>query len=41
MIQAPEPGQDVEVVPADFGNEFAGAIRVNAAQAAAVAAGVT
>ena len=40
MIQAPEPGQDVEVVPADFGNEFAGAIRVNAAQAAAVAAGV-
>ena len=40
MLQAPEPGKDVEVVPADFGNEFAGAIRVNAAQAAAVAAGV-
>jgi cell wall-associated NlpC family hydrolase len=38
MIQAPEPGKDVEVVPADFGNEFAGAIRVNAAQASAVAA---
>ena len=37
MIQAPEPGKDVEVVPADFGNEFAGAIRVNVAQAAAVA----
>jgi cell wall-associated NlpC family hydrolase len=38
MIQAPEPGKDVEVVPADFGNEFAGAIRVNVAQAAAIAA---
>ena len=25
MIQAPEPGLDVEVVPADFGSEFAGA----------------
>jgi peptidoglycan DL-endopeptidase CwlO len=37
MIQAPEPGQDVEIVPADVGNEFAGAIRVNPAQAAAVA----
>jgi cell wall-associated NlpC family hydrolase len=40
MIQAPEPGQNVEVVPADFGNEFAGAVRVNVAQAAAVAARV-
>ena len=40
MIQAPEPGKNVEVVPADFGNEFAGAIRVNAPQAAAVAARV-
>jgi len=37
MIQAPEPGQDVEIVPADVGREFAGAIRVNPAQAAAVA----
>jgi cell wall-associated NlpC family hydrolase len=37
MIQAPEPGEDVQVVPADFGNEFAGAVRVNPAQAAAVA----
>ena len=37
MIQAPEPGQHVEIVPADVGNEFAGAIRVNPAQAAAVA----
>jgi cell wall-associated NlpC family hydrolase len=37
MIQAPEPGKNVEVVPADFGNEFAGAVRVNIPQAAAVA----
>jgi peptidoglycan DL-endopeptidase CwlO len=28
MIQAPEPGMDVEVVPASFGTQFAGAIRV-------------
>jgi peptidoglycan DL-endopeptidase CwlO len=40
MIQAPEPGEDVEVVPADFGSEFAGAVQVNPAQAAAVAAQV-
>jgi cell wall-associated NlpC family hydrolase len=40
MIQAPEPGLDVEAVPADFGSEFAGAVRVNPAQAAAVAARV-
>jgi peptidoglycan DL-endopeptidase CwlO len=40
MIQAPETGMDVEVVPADFGSEFAGAVRVNPAQAAAVAASV-
>jgi len=38
MIQAPEPGMDVEVVPADFGTEFAGAIRVSPARAASVAA---
>jgi cell wall-associated NlpC family hydrolase len=37
MIQAPEPGKNVEVVPAGFGPEFAGAIRVNPAQAAALA----
>ena len=40
MIQAPEPGKDVEVVPADFGSEFAGAIRVSPAQAASVASGI-
>jgi peptidoglycan DL-endopeptidase CwlO len=40
MIQAPEPGMNVEVVPADFGTEFAGAIRVSPAQAASVAASV-
>ena len=37
MIQAPEPGRNVEVVPANFGTGFAGAIQVNVAQAAAVA----
>ncbi len=37
MIQAPEPGQDVQIVPADFGSEFAGAIRVSPAQAATAA----
>jgi cell wall-associated NlpC family hydrolase len=37
MIQAPEPGMAVEVVPAAFGSEFAGAIRVSPAQAASVA----
>jgi cell wall-associated NlpC family hydrolase len=40
MIQAPQPGQHVEVVPAAFGTEFAGAIRVSPAQAARVAAGL-
>ena len=40
MIQAPQPGMDVQVVPADFGAQFAGAIRVSPAQAAAVAARV-
>ena len=28
MIQAPQPGMDVEVVPASFGSQFAGAVRV-------------
>ena len=37
MIQAPQPGEYVEVVPADFGSEFAGAVRVDPARAAAVA----
>jgi cell wall-associated NlpC family hydrolase len=38
MLQAPEPGLDVEVVPASFGSEFAGAIQVDPGIAAAVAA---
>jgi cell wall-associated NlpC family hydrolase len=38
MIQAPRTGLDVEIVPADFGSEFAGAISVNTALAAEVAA---
>ena len=37
MIQAPQPGQNVEAVPAGTGNEFAGAVRVDPALAAAVA----
>jgi peptidoglycan DL-endopeptidase CwlO len=40
MLQAPRPGLTVEMVPAAFGSEFAGAVRVNPAQAAAVAARV-
>jgi cell wall-associated NlpC family hydrolase len=40
MIQAPEPGMDVEVVPVAFGSEFAGAIRVSPAGAASVASGI-
>jgi cell wall-associated NlpC family hydrolase len=40
VIQAPEPGLDVQVVPAYFGSEFAGAIRVSPAEAASVASGI-
>jgi cell wall-associated NlpC family hydrolase len=40
MIQAPQPGQNVEVVRASLGSEFAGAIRVSPAQAASVASRV-
>jgi peptidoglycan DL-endopeptidase CwlO len=40
MIQAPQPGEHVEVVPANFGSEFAGAVRVYPQLAAAVAAGL-
>jgi len=36
MIQAPETGENVEVVPADTGSEFAGVVRVDPAVAAAV-----
>jgi peptidoglycan DL-endopeptidase CwlO len=38
MIQAPQPGLDVEIVPADFGSEFAGAVAVYPRVAMAVAA---
>jgi peptidoglycan DL-endopeptidase CwlO len=38
MIQAPRTGLDVEIVPADFGPEFAGAISVNPTLAAEMAA---
>jgi cell wall-associated NlpC family hydrolase len=38
MIQAPEPGMDVEIVPVDLGGGFAGAIDVSPSVAAQVAA---
>jgi len=38
MIQAPQPGMNVEMVPVDLGNGFAGAIDVSPAVAAQVAA---
>jgi len=37
MLQAPQPGQNVEVVPVDLGSGFAGAVAVSPAVAAAVA----
>jgi peptidoglycan DL-endopeptidase CwlO len=37
MIQAPAPGLDVEVVPADFGADFAGAVEVYPSVAASIA----
>ena len=40
MIQAPQPGMDVQVVPASFGAQFAGAIRVYPRIAAGLAAGL-
>jgi len=40
MIQAPQPGMDVEVVPASFDSQFAGAIRVYPRIAAALAGGL-
>ena len=40
MIQAPQPGLRVQVVPADFGSQFAGAIRVSPRIAAAVSGGL-
>jgi cell wall-associated NlpC family hydrolase len=40
MIQAPQPGLRVQIVPADFGAQFAGAIRVSPPIAAAVAGGL-
>jgi len=36
MTQVPETGENVEVVPADTGSEFAGAVRVDPALAHAV-----
>jgi len=39
MLQAPRPGLTVEVVPADFGTGFAGAVRVYPRVALAAAGG--
>ncbi len=36
MIQAPQPGQKVEIVPVEFGAGFAGVVRVHAQAAASV-----
>jgi cell wall-associated NlpC family hydrolase len=40
MIQAPQPGMNVQIVPANFGSQFAGAVRVYSQLAADVAAGL-
>jgi cell wall-associated NlpC family hydrolase len=40
MVQAPEPGENVQVVPAFFGTGFAGAVRVYPRVAAAVAGNI-
>jgi cell wall-associated NlpC family hydrolase len=40
MIQAPQPGMDVQVVPASFGSQYAGAVQVDPRIAAQVAAGL-
>jgi len=40
MIQAPQPGMDVEVVPASLGAQFAGAIRVYPRIALGLASGL-
>jgi peptidoglycan DL-endopeptidase CwlO len=40
MIQAPQPGMDVEIVPASFDSQFAGAIRVYPRVATRVASGL-
>ena len=38
MLQAPEPGENVQIVPVALGSEFAGVVRVSPAIAAQVAA---
>jgi peptidoglycan DL-endopeptidase CwlO len=40
MIQAPQPGLRVQIVPAEFGAQFAGAIRVSPRVAGVVAGGL-
>jgi cell wall-associated NlpC family hydrolase len=40
MIQAPQPGMDVQIVPASFSSQFAGAVRVYPHTAAIFASGL-
>ncbi len=40
MIQAPQPGMTVEVVPVELGSQFAGAIQVNPRVATQEATGI-
>ena len=40
MIQAPQPGMDVQIVPVDVSGEFAGAIRVDPQVATALSGGI-
>ena len=40
MEQAPQPGMNVEVVPADFGSQFAGGIQVDPRSAESLASGL-
>jgi cell wall-associated NlpC family hydrolase len=40
VVEAPQPGENVHVVPAYFGSEFAGAVRVYPTVAAAVASNI-
>ena len=37
MIQAPQPGQNVEVVPVEFGSGFAGVVQVRPQVAVSIA----
>jgi len=40
MVQAPQPGMNVEVVPVDLGSQYAGAVRVDPRIATEEATGI-